>query len=70
MRRIVLCLLLAALLLVGCGSSATSAPRAAPVAPADLPAAAPTATYDPFATHGCKTCDPQQRRLQATSISR
>jgi hypothetical protein len=59
MKLIAVCLLLALLLLAACGSSATGAPAA--------PAPAPTATYDPFGTNGCKTCDPQQRRLQATS---
>jgi hypothetical protein len=29
-------------------------------------ASAPTPTYDAFQSHGCKTCDLQQRRVQAT----
>jgi hypothetical protein len=62
MKLAAVCLLLALLLLAACGSSASGAPAAAP-------GAAPTATYDPFGTNGCKTCDPQQRRIQATSIS-
>ena len=62
MKLIVVCALLDLILLAAFGRLAADAPQAAP-------AAAPTATYDPFGTNGCKTCDPQQRRIQATSIN-
>jgi hypothetical protein len=62
MKLAVVCLLLALILVVAFGRLAAGAPQI-------IPAVAPTATYDPFGTNGCKTCDPQQRRVQATSIS-
>lgn len=59
MKTPVACLLVSLLLLTGCGGFATSTPPAPPTAP--------TATFSPFDTNGCKTCDVQQRRLQATA---
>ncbi len=29
----------------------------------------PTPTYDTFSSNGCTTCDPQQKRIQATMTS-